>query len=78
MPEGFVHWPVPTDERDGGEEDEPEDGQTKVHPRVWIGSEVGQAGQKVQEECDTVNWRDKTNECETRRNWCSVGEELGD
>lgn len=58
VPEGLVDGPVPADERHWGEEDEPEDGQTKVDPTLSVCSEVRQAGQHVEEESGTVNWGD--------------------
>lgn len=58
LPEGSVDRPVPTDEGHRGEEDEPEDGQTKVHTILTACSEVSQAGQHVEEESGTMDWRD--------------------
>ena len=55
VPEGSVDRPVPADEGHGGEEEEPEDGQTEVHTVLRVYSEVSQAGQQVEEESDAVD-----------------------
>lgn len=56
-PEGPVHRSVPADEGHRGEEDEPEDGQTKVHAISSVCYEVRQAGKDVEEQSGTVDWR---------------------
>lgn len=58
VPEGLVDWPIPADKRHRGKEDEPEDGQTKVNTILRVCSEKSQAGQHIEEESGTVDWRD--------------------
>lgn len=53
--EGLVDGPVPAEEGAGAEEDEPKDGQAKVHTLTGIFDEVGQTGQKVDEQRHTVH-----------------------
>lgn len=52
---GLVNGSVPADEGHWGEEDEPEDGQTKVYPFLRVCSEVGQACQHVEEQSGAVD-----------------------
>lgn len=57
--EGFVDWPVPAEEGTGRKEDEPEDGEAKVHP---VGSRRGEAGetrQHVQEQRHAVDCKEE-------------------
>lgn len=46
-PESSIKWSVPTDERAGCEEQEPEDGQAEVHPASRIHAEPGEAADHV-------------------------------
>lgn len=57
--EGLVDGSVPAEEGAGAEEDEPEDGQAKVHALRCVTDEVGQTGQQVEEQCHTVHWGHK-------------------
>lgn len=54
-PESPVQRSVPADERAGGEEQEPEHGQAKVHPVRRVHAEPGQAAEHVDEERAGVN-----------------------
>lgn len=40
VPEGFIDGPVPAEEAHRGEEDEPQDGKTKVHTGHRVSYEV--------------------------------------
>lgn len=53
--EGLVDGPVPAEEGAGAEEDEPKDGQAKAQTLSGIFDEVGQTGQKVEEERHAVH-----------------------
>lgn len=57
--ESLVDGSVPAEEGAGAEEDEPEDGQAKVHALHCVTDEVGQTGQQVEEERHTVHWGHK-------------------
>lgn len=57
IPKGLVDRPVPTDEGHGGEQNEPKNSQTKVNAIVTVNGEASQAGQHVEEESGTVDWR---------------------
>lgn len=59
VPEGLVDGPVPADKGHRGEEDEPEDGQTKVDSICSTCSEIGQAGQDVEEQRGAVDWSNR-------------------
>lgn len=54
-PECPVQRSVPADEGTGGEEQEPEHGQAKVHPVRRVHAEPGQAAKHVHEERAGVN-----------------------
>lgn len=54
-PEGPVQRSVPADERTGGEEQEPQHCQAKVHPVRRVHAEPGQAAKHVHEERAGVN-----------------------
>lgn len=54
-PEGLVDGPVPAEEGAGSEEDEPENGEAKVHTIGRVSGEVSQTRQQVQEESHTVD-----------------------
>lgn len=62
LPEGLVHRPVPADEGHWSEEDEPEDGESKVYTVRSVCCEVSQTGQYVQEQGRTVDWKDTGNQ----------------
>lgn len=59
-PEGLVDGPVPAHEGAGGEEDEPENGEAKIHPVDRFSGEVSQTRQQVEEQSHAVDWRDKS------------------
>lgn len=61
-PEGPVQRSVPADERAGGEEQEPEQGQAEVHPVRRVHAEPGQAAEHVHEERAGVNWERRRSE----------------
>lgn len=61
-PEGPVQRSVPADERTGGEEQEPQHGQAKVHPVRRVHAEPGQAAKHVHEERAGVNWERRRSE----------------
>lgn len=50
VPEGSVQRPVPADEGARREEQEPEDGQTKVHAAGHVHEEPGQAAHQVSQQ----------------------------
>lgn len=54
LPERPVKWSVPTDERAGGEEQEPEDGQAEVHPTLCVHTEPGHAADHVDHQRPSV------------------------
>lgn len=54
-PEGPIQRSVPADERTGGEEQEPQHGQAKVHAVSRVHAEPGQAAKHVHEERAGVN-----------------------
>lgn len=64
-PERPVQRSVPADEWTGGEEQEPQHGQAKVHPVRRIHAEPGQATEHVHEERARMNWRHHRRECKT-------------
>ena len=55
--EGLVDRPVPAEEGTGSKEDEPENGETKIHTIGRFSSEEGQTGQQVEEQSHTVDCR---------------------
>ena len=54
-PEGSVERSVPADEGTRREEQEPEDGQTEVHPTGRVHSEPGQAAHHVGQQRPGMN-----------------------
>lgn len=55
--EGLVDGPVPAEEGAGSEEDEPENGEAKIHTVGSISGEVSQTRQQVEEQSHTVDCR---------------------
>ena len=53
--EGLVHWSVPAEEGAGCKDDQPEDGEAKACTSSRCCGEERQAGEKVEEEGDTVD-----------------------
>lgn len=48
-PESLIHGAVPADKGAGGEEEEPEQRQSKARAAAGVHTEPGQAGEEVQE-----------------------------
>lgn len=53
--EGLIDRSVPAEEGTGCEEDEPEDGETKVDTFIGVPDEEGKAGKNVEEQSHTVH-----------------------
>lgn len=53
--EGLVDGPVPAKEGAGREEDEPENGEAKIHTIVRISGKGGQTSQQVEEQSHRVD-----------------------
>lgn len=59
--EGIVDGPEPADEGARSKEDEPQNGEAKIHTISWVGDEVSHAGQQVEEQSHTVDWNNDRN-----------------
>lgn len=53
--EGLIDGSVPAEEGTWREEDEPEDGETKVHTFTGVPDKEGEAGKNVEEQSHTVH-----------------------
>lgn len=56
LPECSIKWSVPADEWTRCEEDEPEDGQAKVHPTCCVHTEPGHAAHHVGKQRSCMNY----------------------